>query len=194
MEKITIANMASILNRCNDVFEKNNVDVETLNTTEDKDLSKDVRKAKKELIYSLTHLYIVSIDSDGKERKIPATGAYTDNCVILNIDANSYICVVDDYNGGCFVRSYARCSEKSAQYYWKSERTAKCQALNKADADLLICGQKFENLLERAKHSKGFKPATSKRMLEVAPLAVSKAQTSAKNKAKAAGRANAKEA
>ena len=194
MGKITIKNLASVLNRCNETFEANNVSLETVCTAEPKSLSKEVSKAKKELVYATTHLFIMTVDSEGKERKIPATGAYTGDCVILNIDANSYICVVDDCNGGCFIRSYARCSEKSAQYYWKSERTAKCQAINKEDAELLVCGYGFGDLLERVKLCKGFKPATAKRMLEVSSLAVSKAQTSAKNRAKAQERAKAKEA
>lgn len=189
---VLIKKSGEVLANCVKVAKDNKVDLKTVVMTDKKELSKDLRAVRKALEYHAQHLYIVTVDKDGKERKVSATGNYTDNAVFLNIDGNSYVAIVNDTNNGCYVRSYTRCSEKSAQYYWRGERTAKCQNINKEDAENLICGMKFDALIAKVKECKGFKAATSKRHLEVEQLAMSKARTTAKSKAKAEARAEAK--
>ncbi len=189
---VLIKKATGVLVDCAKTAKEQNIDLKELLAKATENMNKNEKKLFQTLSYHTQHLYIVTIDEQGKERKVVATGSYTDNAVFLNIDANSYVAIVNDTNGGCFVRSYARCSEKSSQYYWKGERTAKCQNINKADAENLICGMSFEQLIAKVKGCKGFKVATSKRLIEIEQLAMSKARTTAKAKAKAEARTLAK--
>lgn len=185
---VLIKKATGVVVDCAKTAKEQNIDLKELFAKAKTDMDKTEKKLLKTLSYHTTHLYIVTVDEQDKERKVVATGSYTDNAVFLNIDANSYIAIVNDMNGGCFVRSYTRCSEESSQYYWKGERTAKCQNINKTDAENLICGMSFEQLSAKVRGCKGFKVATSKRLIEIEQLAMSKARATAKARAKAEAR------
>lgn len=160
------------------------MDIAKIKATESKDLDKELKSVKKTLAYHEKHLYLITVE-DGKERKISATGSFTDKTVFLNIDGNAYVAITNDGKDGCFIRSYTRCSETATGYYWKGVRTKKCQNVNKADAELLISGMTFTQLLAKVKVCTGFRVATSKRQLKIEALIASKAETTAKAHAKA---------
>lgn len=158
------------------------------------------KREAKRLEYDSTHLYIVTkaVSKAGRnyDKRIPANGNYTDKAVLLGIDGNCYIAICDDHEGGCFVRPYTRCSEKSSSYHWKSARADLCEQKNLDDADALTCGMSFQDLLAKVKGCKGFTQAKAKRQLQVCDLVNQKAASVHRNHVKAAERAleKAKEA
>jgi len=156
------------------------------------------KKEAKRIEYDSTHLYVVTkaISKAGNkyDKRIPATGNYTDKAVLLGIDGNCYIAICDDLEGGCFVRPYTRCSEKSSSYHWKSARADLCERKNLEDADALTCGMAFADLLAKVKGCKGFTQAKAKRQLQVADLVNQKAASVHRNHVDAAKRAMEKAA
>ena len=156
------------------------------------------KREAKRLEYDSTHIYVtetaVSKAGSSYTKRIPATGNFTDKAVLLGIDGNCYIAICDDLEGGCFVRPYTRCSEKSASYHWKSARADLCERKNLEDADALTCGMSFQDLLDKVKRCKGFTQAKAKRQLQVADLVNQKAASVHRNHVDAAKRAMEKAA
>lgn len=159
---------------------------------------KAAKREAKRLEYDSTHLYVtekaVSKAGNSYTKRIPATGNYTDKAVLLGIDGNCYIAICDDLEGGCFVRPYTRCSEKSSSYHWKSARADLCERKNLDDADALTCGMSFQDLLDKVRNCKGFTQAKAKRQLQVADLVNQKAASVHRNHVDAAKRAMEKAA
>ncbi len=156
------------------------------------------KKEAKRIEYDSTHLYVtekaVSKAGNSYTKRIPATGNFTDKAVLLGIDGNCYIAICDDLEGGCFVRPYTRCSEKSSSYHWKSARADLCERKNLEDADALTCGMSFADLLDKVKNCKGFTQAKAKRQLQVADIVNQKAASVHRNHVDAAKRAMEKAA
>lgn len=159
---------------------------------------KAAKREAKRLEYDSTHLYVtetaVSKAGNSYTKRIPAGGNYTDKAVLLGIDGNCYIAICDDLEGGCFVRPYTRCSEKSSSYHWKSARADLCERKNLDDADALTCGMSFQDLLDKVRNCKGFTQAKAKRQLQVADLVNQKAASVHRNHVDAAKRAMEKAA
>ena len=176
----------TLLDACKEIANRNNMTVDTILSTEKSELTKDLKQVKKTLEYVNSHLFIAIEDKKTENiQKVPATGTFSDNVVFLNIDGNSYVAICDNGKNGCFVRTYARCSEKSSSYYWKSNRAKKCENVNKSDAEMLVDGMAFSELMDRVKVCKGFKVVgKSKRLADIETAVLSKAKTVANKKSK----------
>lgn len=161
---------------------------------------------KTSIEYRNSHFVVVftDINAKGKEydRAVEIKGTVSDNSVVFTYDANNYVVctnsfekVYDDITKALigfkpFFRTYTRCKESSANYYFKSHYAKENQKLNESIGLEFTSGLTFNEIFNRAKDI--FKPTTVKRALEVVDLCESKARTAHNAKLKAEKRASEK--
>ena len=161
----------------------------TNNTTtiskEEKARMAEEKRIAKRIEYVNGHFFATWFDADknGKpiEKHAPLTGSYnlTENAVIFNSDMYNFTVAVDNLEGGVFLYSRCKTSEKSAQYYYNNKFAKDVRADSKDKMQNVLMNETLtmEYLITKAQRCKGFKATERKAVMEAIKYAKQRAKT-----------------
>lgn len=180
-------------------------------TKEEKAIAREEKRIAREIQYEKEHFFCkeVIMDKDGKTStvKYPVSGYYTEESVIFTWDSNCYIVLVNSHKEieetgkqkkvvkhTAHIKQYTRCKESSKSYYYKSKLDESSKKVNTEIAETVTTGLSIEDTIAKAHTAKGFKVATSERILQCVECAKSNALTVYNRSIKAKARTAEKEA